>query len=152
GQDQGLGTGVIDVAPAVEKRQQEGSGLAGARLGLAGDVAPVESFWDEGGLNRGGGGILGSLQRRQKRRVKVECLEPVLGVRQQFSRQTNLQGRMRERRDGFCLFPSLLNVLLVGGSVQSPSGAGTEAVKLPARCPGPSAGHAGSRRSARHAP
>ena len=52
--DDCLRTRLIGIAPAIEERQDEGGSFASARLGLTHDIAALQSFGDEGGLNRRG--------------------------------------------------------------------------------------------------
>jgi len=54
GHHEGLGAGPVVVAPGIEERQDEGSGLAGAGLRLSDHVAAGECFGDEGALDWGG--------------------------------------------------------------------------------------------------
>src|SRR2546421_408593 len=80
GQDDGLGARAVVVDPVVEERNQEGSGLASAGLGLADDIAAAQDFGDEGGLDGGGFGVVGPLKSGQNGWVKGESVEASLAL------------------------------------------------------------------------
>jgi len=76
--------------PAVHERQQESGRFAGARLGLADDVAAFNGVRDQGSLNRRRGQVLRVLQGFEDRGVEIECAEAGVRLRQCRSRQTVL--------------------------------------------------------------